>query len=215
MTDAKLAPVPALILALSLALSGCGGGADEDAATSSVPQDTLAADGWEPVVAESRNTGDWADPDAFVHAEGRFRVYWPDHCHNFRTRLVGDAGSPEGLEAVHSFGVVEKDEESGVSIIVWFRETDGSAFTAESITRSLGIFIAEQGLTLKNQRPVMRLGMEGVIANMQNEETGFHYWTECYLYKGRTLMVSAWDRHGHMYEDPEVLRFFRSVEFID
>lgn len=216
-------PILIALLVLGLSLTGCGGGGDAktdgaDAAPAAPPvqQDSMYAGGWEPVSGDDpASTADFADPGAFTHKDGRFRVYWPKQCYKFRTRTIGDADSPEGLEMVHAFGVVKNDEECGVSVTVWFRESDGSAATPESITANLSSLIARRGLTLTNQRVIQRLGMQGVAAYMKDEKTGILYWTEVYLYKGRTLMVSAWDRGDYMFEDPELQRFFRSVEFVD
>jgi len=219
MHDAKVAKLM-LVLALALFVAGCNG--DRDDATLEIGDQAAAvegsgdADDWAPVSeSASAPATEYADPDAVNHLDGRFRVRWPANIGQIRTRIIGDPKSDEGLEMVHSFGPIKGDNECGYSISVWFRESDGSASTPEKITQHLTSYVNSRQLVITNQRPIKRLGMEGVALYCRDDSTGLLYWTEAYLSKGRTLMIMAWDRGDHMFNDAEVLRFFHSVEFID
>ena len=216
MFDAKLVrSIPVLILLLALA--GCGSGGDKDtgeqAAADVAPP---AADAWTPVSgADAVPDRDYADPEAHTHPEGRFRVYWPSQCGHFRTNKQEDPEHEGELRMVQAIGTYEKDPQCGVSVAVYFRGEEGGAATPESISRNLSILLRERGIDILHQRAVSRLGMQGIVANCRDSKSGLLHWVEAYLYKGRTLLVMAWDRGDFMYEDPELLRFFRSVEFID
>lgn len=219
MHDGKVAKLM-LVLALALFVTGCNGDRD-DAATGAGDQVVVVdesgdADDWAPV-SESATApaAEYADPDAVTHIDGHFRVRWPANIGQVRTRVIGKIRSEEGLEMVHTFGPIKGDKECGYSVSAWFMESDGSAATPEKITQHLASFVNEQQLVITHQRPIKRLGMEGVGLYCSSESSDILYWIEVYLSKGRTLMIKAWDHGDHMFEDPEVLRFFRSVEFVD
>jgi hypothetical protein len=219
MHDAKVAKLM-LVLALAIFVAGCNGDRD-DAATGDGDQAVVVdesgdADDWAPV-SESTSVphDEYADPDAVTYEDGLFRVRWPTNINQTRSRIIGDPKSDEGLEMVHAFASIKDDPECGYSVSVWFREPDGSAATPEKITQHLAHFVSENQLVITHQRPIRRLGMEGVALYCNDESTGILYWIETYLDKGRTLMIKAWDRGDHMFEDADVQRFFRSVEFID
>lgn len=217
MFDAKLVrSIPVLILLLALAgCDGDGGDADTDqqAAADAAPP---ATDAWAPVSgADAVPDRDYADPEAHTHPEGRFRVYWPSHCAHFSSNKQEDPEHEGELKMVQAMGTYEKDPQCGASVAVYFRGDDGGAATPESISRNLSMLLRDHGLEILHQRAVTRLGMQGVVANCREPKSNMLYWVEAYLYKGRTLLVMAWDRGDFMYEDPELLRFFRSVEFVD
>ncbi len=219
MPDGKITKLMFILIAAFL-IAGCGGNGDDDTAADGEPvavaNEDGAADDWAPV-SESAGTpvAEYADPDAYTHPDGHFRVRWPANCGQFRTRMLGDAKSEEGLEMVTSFAPMKGAPDSGISVSVWFRESDGSASTPEKITLHIASLINERNLVITHQKPIMRLGMEGVAVYCKHETTDMLYWTETYLSKGRTLMISAWDTGDFMFEDPEIQRFFRSVEFTD
>ncbi len=186
----------------------------EQAATETV----TAEDDWAPVSDTAGGPArEFADPEALTHPQGRFRVRWPANCVGVRTRLEeSEAGSGPGqYEMVSATGIVDGDPACGYTVWAFFNESDGTAATAETVTRRMAFVIGHRDLTIVEQGPIIRLGMEGVVAYCREEQTGLVFWVEAYLSKGRTLLVAAWERGDFMFEDPEILRFFRSVEFVD
>ncbi|MBU1675183.1 hypothetical protein KKA85_05325, partial [bacterium] len=152
---------------------------------------------------------------AFTHPQGRFRVRWPANCVGVRTRLQENASAPGQYDMVSATGVVDGDPDCGYTVWAWFNEADGAAATAERVTSRMAAIIGSRKLTIVKQGPIMRLGMEGAVAYCREEATGLIFWIEAYLSLGRTLLVAAWERGDYMFADPEILRFFRSVEFVD
>jgi len=186
----------------------------EQAATETV----TAEDDWAPVSDTAGGPArEFADPEALTHPQGRFRVRWPANCVGVRTRLEeSEAGSGPGqYEMVSATGIVDGAPACGYTVWAFFNESDGTAATAETVTRRMAFVIGHRDLTIVEQGPIIRLGMEGVVAYCREEQTGLVFWVEAYLSKGRTLLVAAWERGDFMFEDPEILRFFRSVEFVD
>lgn len=201
------------LLLLVLLAASCSNDADKTAT-----ETTAAADEWAPVSETAGGPArEFADPEALTHPQGRFRVRWPANCVGVRTRLEeSETGTGPGqYDMVSATGVVDGDPACGYTVWAFFNEPDGTAATAETVTRRMAYVIGHRELTIVNQGPIMRLGMEGVVAYCREETTDLVFWVEAYLSEGRTLLVAAWERGDFMFEDPEILRFFRSVEFVD
>jgi len=215
MTAAEIS-VRVLSVVLLLLVAGCGGGADEEAPPVADAGGTEAADPWVPV---SETAGapvtEFADAEAVTLPQGHFRVRWPANCVDVRTNLRRNETDPERYDVVSATGLVDGDSGCGFTVWAWLNEPDGAASTPELVMSRVSALIEERRLTIVNQSPVRRLGMEGVVAYCRQEDQGLVFWIEAYLSRGRTLLVAAWERGDYMFEDPEILRFFRSVEFID
>lgn len=208
----KLAKTSYPLLLLVLLAASCSQDTEQAA-----PEAVAAAeDAWAPVQSETP-VREFADPEALTHPQGRFRVRWPANCVGVRTRLEESENKlgPHPYEMVSAIGQVDGDPDCGYTVWAFFNEPDGSAATPETITRRMAYIIGHRDLTIVNQYPIKRLGMHGVVAYCREEQTGLLFWIEGYLSEGRTLLAAAWERGDFMFEDPEILRFFRSVEFVD
>jgi len=208
-----------LLMSVFLVVTGCGQGNEEGAPPADNAQTVAATDtddAWAPVSATAGGPKtEFADPEALTHPQGRFRVRWPANCVKVHSLIEESESTPGQYDMVRATGHIDGDPECGYFVWAWFNEPDGVAATPERVTARMAAIVASRKLTIVSQGPIKRLGMEGVVAYCREERTGLIYWIEAYLSLGRTLMLAAWERGDYMFEDEEILRFFRSVEFVD
>jgi hypothetical protein len=202
-----------VILALLTFFAGCGGKdkqdrtATGDAGTADAGRataDTAPAvvdNGLKPI----ETTSTLANPD------GEFIATWPSGCARIRTRAVPSSAGDGRDAVVRAECYREGDTSHGCSVSVWFERPDGGPLAVEDVTAAVARGISDRRLQVVRQTPVIRDGMEGVLALCREEGGARCAWYEGYLHRGRMLVVTAWSEDDALFEDPEIRDFFRSV----
>ena len=208
-----LLPLAAGLLLCLAALAGCGGKGKE--ADKAIGGGT--AGGGQNRVDTAPVGGDndlmpLQSASAMAHPEGEFVATWPSGCARIRTRAVPSSAG-DGRDAVVRAECYRHDDAThGCSVSVWFERPDGSSLSVEDVTAAIARGIGDRRLQIVRQTPVIRDGMEGVLALCREEGGTRCAWYEGYLHRGRMLVVTAWSEEGDLFEDPEIRDFFRSVK---
>lgn len=202
-----------VLLALLAFCAGCGGKDKQDRAATG-----------DAVTAEAgRATADTAPgvidnglkpietPSTLANPDGEFIATWPSGCARIRTRAVPSSAGDGRDAVVRAECYREGDTSHGCSVSVWFERPDGGPLTVEDVTAAVARGISDRRLQIVRQTPVIRDGMEGVLALCREAGGTRCAWYEGYLHRGRMLVVTAWSEDDALFEDPEIRDFFRSV----
>ncbi len=213
---ARMLGAACLLLALSV-LAGCGGKEDRRTTGGDTTSDVNKTSGGSKTTADTARDGDdnnlksLETASTAAHPEGEFVATWPSGCARIRTRTVPSSAG-DGRDAVVRAECYRDDDAShGCSVSVWFERPDGSPLSIEDVTAAVARGIGDRRLQIVRQTPVLRDGMEGVLALCREEGGTRCAWYEGYLHRGRMLVVTAWSEDGALFEDPEIRDFFRSV----
>jgi len=182
------------------AATGAAGTADAGGATADTAPD-VADNGLKPIETASK----LANPD------GEFIATWPSGCARIRTRAVPSSAGDGRDAVVRAECYREGDTSRGCSVSVWFERPDGGPLSVEDVTAAIARGISDRRLQIVRQTPVIRDGMEGVLALCRETGGTRCAWYEGYLHRGRMLVVTAWSEDDALFEDPEIRDFFRSV----
>ena len=182
------------------AATGGAGTADAGRATADTAPD-VADNGLKPIETSSR----LANPD------GEFIATWPSGCARIRTRAVPSSAGDGRDAVVRAECYRDGDTSHGCSVSVWFERPDGGPLLVEDVTAAVARGISDRRLQIVRQTPVIRDGMEGVLALCREAGGTRCAWYEGYLHRGRMLVVTAWSDDDALFEDPEIRDFFRSV----
>ena len=203
--------IPVLILMICVLAAGCGG-RDDQATTA----DTPAAGEATGAAADTNSdfVPDWS-ARLTTNEEAKFEAYWPSGCAKIRSRTMPSKTDPDRIIAVDVVCNRNLSEENGCKVSVYFETPDGGMASPGHVTRSIARTVAKLGLEILEQTPIESHGMQGVAAFCRESEGRRLVWMEGYLDKGRILQTMAWGPDGRIYEDEEIVRFMRSVKFVE
>ncbi len=149
--------------------------------------------------------------------EGRFRILWPDGCSKIRTRSypATDPAAPDTLGRVDVFCDNAEQGAGGTMVIELFSAPGREAFTPADITEMIGSLVVRSGQTITRQGPVERFATTGVRVLAREKGGSQASWIEGFKIKGRIFVLMAWGLEDVLYKDPEISRFFASLEVLD
>lgn len=206
MTRTALAP----LLAAALLLAGCGDDAppaDRTAAETAAPPSS----GMLPAPTQQATPTETGFLDE--NPEGRFRVYWPDGCGAQRQRELDSRLNPGAVAAVEVSCQREGDPDHGCQVIAYNETATGEEPTPEMVARTIGDYIERIGAQVTRQTGIVRRdGVEGVAVFCRETGGPRRVWIQGFIDGGRVFLAIAWGPDDSLYADPQVRRFFDTLE---
>lgn len=201
---------PALLLTLAVLLAGCAGddAAEQTAAADAPgPQFELPT----PAPIEQQTT---VTVDAFLdeNPEGRFRVYWPSGCGSQRQRELDSRRNRGAVAAVEVSCRREGDPDSGCQVIAYDETTTGEPPTPEMVADSIGDYVSRLGVEIWRQVEINRRGEQGVAVFCREMTGRRQVWIQGFIEHDRVFIAVAWGPDESLYSDPEIRRFFDTLE---
>lgn len=194
-------------LALALLLAGCGG---DDKAPPPPVADAPADPG--PQAAPTQNAVKTEHAFREENPEGRFSVFWPDGCGSMRQRELDSRFNPGTLASVEVTCRRDGDPDNGCQVIVYDETADGDPPTPEMVARTIGDYLGDLGVEIIDQTPIARDGTEGVAVFCREPDGPRRVWIQGFIDRGRVFLAIAWGPDDGLFTDPQVRRFFDSLE---
>ena len=155
--------------------------------------------------------------------EGRFRIVWPAGCSRLRTHTynrsnIAAADSAAAADTVGSVIVMcdrRNRDEDGAMVLIVFPVPGGEEHTPANITEVIGEQLSRTGQSILRQGPIERNGLTGVRVLAREKDSSRSTWIEGFLAKGRIVVALAWNSDESIFKNPEIERFFDTLEILD
>jgi len=196
----------AALAAAALLAAGCGG--DDKA-----PAPRASASGGSPAASAPSQT---AVPTELAFAEenpeGRFAVHWPDGCGSMRQRELDSRFNPGTYASVEVTCRRDGDPDHGCQVIVYDETANGDPPTPEMVAKTIGDYLGGLGVEVIEQAVIQRHGTEGVAVFCREPVGPRRVWVQGFIDRGRVFVAVAWGPSDDLFRDPQVRRFFDSLE---
>jgi len=176
-----------------------------------------------PVFAQEENSLSEATTEIEAASpEGRFRIVWPAGCSRLRTHTynrsnitAADSAAADTIGSVIVMCDRRNRDEDGAMVLVVFPVPRGEEHTPAKITEVIGEQLSRTGQSILRQGPIERNGLTGVRVLAHEKDGSRSTWMEGFLAKGRIVVALAWNSDESIFKNPEIERFFDTLEILD
>jgi len=159
-------------------------------------------------------------PYEYLSDEGGFRITWPSGCGQLRRRETADDPDADPFEMVYVFGATcdqfgREGRGCGVTSITNLKGADGGPPGPPDVISRMEEQLKALSVNVVNQTPVEKALPDGSVIRgldirAKPPRGAGEVWLRGLLYQGRIFLLSAWNRDGGLWEDPEIQDFFGS-----
>jgi len=144
-----------------------------------------------------------------------FEIYWPSGCGIIGSREPEDKG--DGKERDFSFTCDRNNEKGygyGVYAALNARRADGSPPDPRLVVSRVQMVLQNYGVEVQRQRTLKSNGIEGVEVQATEPEGPGEVWVRGLLSGPNFYILSAWNKDGQLFDDPEAKSFFASFRLV-
>lgn len=161
-------------------------------------------------------------PYEYTSQDGQFKITWPSGCGQLVRRQPNPDPDADPFERVDVYTVYcdqnkQKGQGCAVTTIFNLKGKDGGLPAPEDVVARMEEHMKNLGVAVMKQAPVGRefpdgSRIEGLDILAAEPHGAGQAWLRGLLYDGTVYLLSAWNRQGGLWDDPEYVTFFNSFE---